>query len=48
MRYTISNIQKSKKNLHKNLVFPNNCVNTHTHTHTHTHTDSFVYMRPII
>ncbi|MDD1539632.1 hypothetical protein FO702_08825 [Riemerella anatipestifer] len=31
MRYTSSNIQKSKKKWCKNLVVPNNCVNTHTY-----------------
>ncbi len=44
MRYTISDIQKNKKNLHKNLVVPNNCVNTHTHTHTHTQIITCVYV----
>ena len=30
--------QKRAKEMRKNLVNPNFCVNTHTHTHTHTHT----------
>ncbi|MRM84265.1 hypothetical protein D1003_10725 [Riemerella anatipestifer] len=47
MTRNTSYIQKSEKNLHKNLVVPNNCVNTHTHTHTHTQ-KSYTHTRIIL
>ncbi|MSN89364.1 hypothetical protein D1Y75_10835 [Riemerella anatipestifer] len=44
MRYTSSNIQKSKKKWCKNLVVPNNCVNTHIYILIVTRTRVFYFL----